>query len=55
MTMAIDPNAGKVVEFMKQEIANYSDMLISLEDELQNKLQSSGLTLPELFHKVAVR
>jgi hypothetical protein len=55
MTMAIDPNAGKIVQFMKQEISNYSEMLISLETELQNKLQSSQLTLPQLFHKVAVR
>ena len=55
MTMALDPNVGNIVEFMGQEIPSYTLLLQQLQVELDIKLISSGLTLPELFHKVAVR
>ena len=55
MTMAIDPNVGHIVRFMKQEIPTYTQTIQDLGRDLQLKLQSSGLSLPQLFHKVAIR
>jgi hypothetical protein len=55
MTMAIDPNVGHIVSFMEKEIPGYKDMLKELRLELQSKLNTSGVSLPQLFHKVAIR
>jgi hypothetical protein len=55
MTMAIDPNIGDIVKFMEKEIPTYRKTLADLQVELQNKLNSSGISLPEMFHKVAIR
>jgi hypothetical protein len=55
MTMAIDPNVGHIVKFMEEEIPTYAQKLLNLQKELELKLASSRLTLPELFHKVAIR
>ncbi len=55
MTMAIDPNVGHIVKFMEGEIPTYAQRLLNLQKELEFKLASSRLTLPELFHKVAIR
>ena len=55
MTMAIDPNVGYIVKFMEQEIPTYTQKIQDLGRDLQLKLQSSGLTLPDLFQKVAIR
>jgi hypothetical protein len=55
MTMAIDPNVGHIVRFMEKEIPTYRKTLADLQEELKKKLNSTGLSLPELFHKVAIR
>ena len=55
MTMALDPNVGHIVKFMEKEIPGYKDLIYNLRAELQSKLNGSKVSLPELFHKVAVR
>ena len=53
--MALDPNVGHIVKFMEKEIPGYKDLIHNLSAELQSKLNGSKVSLPELFHKVAVR
>jgi hypothetical protein len=55
MTMAIDPNVGHIVKFMEQELPSFGPLLKQLQVELEDKLNSLKLTLPELFHRIAIR
>ena len=55
MTMALDPNVGHLIKLMEQKIPTYTRHLLTLQLKLQVKLLSSQLTLPKLFHKVAIR
>ena len=55
MTMAIDPNVGHIVKFMEREYHNYNQTLQHLQNQLSDELDSSELTLPQLFEKIAIR
>ena len=55
MTMALDPNVGHLVSFMREEIPNYDNLLSELQNELDQKLDSQKLTLVELYHRIAMR
>lgn len=55
MTMALDPNAANHVQYIKKYDPNFQTMLDSLSDELNRKLEESGLTIVELFKKIAIR
>ena len=55
MTMAIDPNVGHIVKFMEQELPSFGPLLKQLQVELDDKLNSLKLTLPELFQRIAIR
>jgi hypothetical protein len=55
MTMALDPNVGHLVRYMTRQVPDYPSLLQQLELQLEGKLQSSNISILELFHKVAVR
>jgi len=55
MTMALDPNVGHLVSFMREEVPTYDQLLKDLQSELDDKLYSQNLTLIELFHKIAMK
>jgi hypothetical protein len=55
MTMALDPNAANHVQYIKKYDPNFQTLLDSLSDELNRKLEESGLTIIELFKKIAIR
>ena len=55
MTMALDPNVGHLVSFMREEVPNYDLTLKNLQIELDRKLDSENITLIQLFHKIAMR
>jgi hypothetical protein len=55
MTMALDPNVGHIVKFMETELLTYRELLTDLQKELDEKLLASNVSLPELFHKIAIR
>ena len=53
--MALDPNVGAMNKFMEKEYPNFNFLMESLRLELKEKLSSFGITLPELFHRIAIR
>jgi hypothetical protein len=55
MTMALDPNVGHIVKFMETELPTYRELLTDLQKELDEKLLASNVSLPQLFHKIAIR
>ena len=55
MTMALDPNVGAMVNMMEKEYPQFHSLMESLRLELESKLSSSGISLPDLFHRIAVR
>jgi hypothetical protein len=55
MTMALDPNVGHLVKYMTREVPAYPILLDRLQEELDRKLNTSNLTILELFHKVAIK
>ena len=55
MTMALDPNVGAMNEFLEKEYPKFNSMMESLRLELNVKLSTFGITLPELFHRIAIR
>jgi len=55
MTMALDPNVGHLVSFMREEIPNYDQLLEELQTELDQILDSKQLTLVELYHRIAMK
>ena len=54
MTMALDPNVGHLVKYMTREVSEYGALLDQLQGELDIKLNSSNMTILDLFHKVAI-
>jgi hypothetical protein len=54
MTMAIDPNVGHIVKFMETELPTYNQLLKDLQKELEEKLKAFKISLPELFHRIAI-
>jgi hypothetical protein len=54
MTMALDPNVGHLVKYMTREVSAYGSLLDQLQVELDIKLQSSNITILDLFHRVAI-
>ena len=55
MTMALDPNVGHLVSFMREEIPDYDQLLKDLQLELDHQLDSKNLTLIDLFHRIAMK
>ena len=55
MTMALDPNVGAMNKFIEKEYPNFNSLMESLRLELDVKLSTFGITLPELFHRIAIR
>ena len=55
MTMALDPNVGAMNKFMEKEYPNFNFLMESLHLELKEKLSFFGISLPELFHRIAIR
>ena len=55
MTMALDPNVGAMNKFIEKEYPNFKSLMESLRLELDVKLSTFGITLPELFHRIAIR
>jgi uncharacterized protein YpbB len=55
MTMAIDPNVGHIVKFMETELPTYNQLLKDLQKELEEKLKALNISLPELFHRIAIQ
>ena len=55
MTMALDPNAANIYELMSDQIENYQERILQLEDELDEILLSRNISVFELFHRVAIR
>ena len=50
MTMALDPNAANIYELMSDQIENYQERILQLEDELDEILLSRNISVIELFH-----
>ncbi len=55
MTMALDPNVGHLVKYMNHEVPAYGQLLDSLQQELDDKLIQSKMSILDLFQKVAIR
>jgi hypothetical protein len=55
MTMALDPNVGHLVSFMREEVPTYDQLLKDLQLELDQKLDSQNITLIELYHRIAMK
>jgi len=55
ITMTLDPNVGNLVSFMKEDIPLYQEKLDNLQTELEDKLTRSGISLIELYEKIAMK
>jgi hypothetical protein len=53
--MALDPNAANIHELMSNQIENYGEKILQLEDELNEILLSINISVIDLFHRVAIR
>ncbi len=55
LTMALDPNAANLFKMMSSQIVQYKNRMKELELELDQILKSKGISIVELFHRVAIR